>query len=263
MFDCVGRLQASVPSALHNQVGECPTARAAEMSDVPPRLDLSVRKTIARRPNEPRSANAAQLNKYYAQRYRLFNRFDDGIVLDEVSWYSVTPEKIAAHIADRFRGMHVVLDVFSGAGGNSIQFALAGLWVVAVEIDAKRIELAVHNAKVYGVDKYIEFIHADAYEFLPSFLGCQTVFDAVFMSPPWGGPEYLKEACFDVSVFRKIIADARAITENVAILLPRNTQAQDLLRYFGACEMEDNYLDTKLKTVTVYFGRGLIRKDRQ
>lgn len=29
--------------------------------------------------------------KYWAQRYRYFSRFDDGIALDAESWYSVTP----------------------------------------------------------------------------------------------------------------------------------------------------------------------------
>lgn len=40
-----------------------------------------------------------EIAKYWAQRYRLFSRFDEGIQLDRESWYSVTPEKIAEHIA--------------------------------------------------------------------------------------------------------------------------------------------------------------------
>jgi len=38
-------------------------------------------------------------------------------------WFSVTPEKIAEHIADRCR-CDVVVDAFCGVGGNTIQFAL-------------------------------------------------------------------------------------------------------------------------------------------
>ena len=38
------------------------------------------------------------------------------------SWFSVTPEKIAQHTAERCR-CDVVVDAFCGAGGNSIQFA--------------------------------------------------------------------------------------------------------------------------------------------
>lgn len=37
-------------------------------------------------------------------------------------WFSVTPEKIAEHIAERCR-CDVIVDAFCGVGGNSIQFA--------------------------------------------------------------------------------------------------------------------------------------------
>lgn len=45
-------------------------------------------------------------------------------------WFSVTPEKIAEHIAFRveqsFADSQVVIDAFCGVGGNAIQFALTG-----------------------------------------------------------------------------------------------------------------------------------------
>jgi trimethylguanosine synthase len=40
-------------------------------------------------------------NKYWAQRRRLFSKYDDGIHMDAASWYSVTPEVIAQHIATK------------------------------------------------------------------------------------------------------------------------------------------------------------------
>ena len=43
------------------------------------------------------------ISKYWAQRYRLFSMYDDGVKLDQESWYSITPEKIAEHIAERCR----------------------------------------------------------------------------------------------------------------------------------------------------------------
>lgn len=44
-----------------------------------------------------------ELRKYWFQRYRLWERYDQGpgIRMDEESWYSVTPENIARHIAER------------------------------------------------------------------------------------------------------------------------------------------------------------------
>ena len=61
---------------------------------------------LERHPPEPvpqELASVPHISKYWAQRYRLFSRYDDGVCLDPESWYSVTPEKIAQHIADRCR----------------------------------------------------------------------------------------------------------------------------------------------------------------
>jgi len=38
------------------------------------------------------------------------------------SWFSVTPEKLAMHTAERLR-CDLIVDAFCGAGGNAIQFA--------------------------------------------------------------------------------------------------------------------------------------------
>jgi trimethylguanosine synthase len=40
--------------------------------------------------------------------------------MDEESWYSVTPEHIARHIAERCR-CDLIVDGFCGVGGNAIQ----------------------------------------------------------------------------------------------------------------------------------------------
>ena len=61
-----------------------------------------------------------ELRKYWFQRYRLFSKFDSGIWMDRESWFSVTPEKIAKHLAERCR-CELILDGFCGVGGNAIQ----------------------------------------------------------------------------------------------------------------------------------------------
>ena len=38
-------------------------------------------------------------DKYWAQRRRLFKKFDEGVRLDAEGWYSVTPEVVADHVA--------------------------------------------------------------------------------------------------------------------------------------------------------------------
>lgn len=112
-------------------------------------------------------------DKYWAQRRRLFSRFDEGVQLDKESWYSVTPEAIANHIANRIVKMTsssdksqecleslekggVVLDVFCGCGGNAIAFARVAnadiSLVVCVDVDRSKLRMAAHNARIYGID---------------------------------------------------------------------------------------------------------------
>ncbi len=132
--------------------------------------------------NAPPADLSKDLHKYWYQRYRLFSRFDRGIRLDDESWYSVTPERIAQHIADRCR-CSLVVDAFCGVGGNTIQFAFSCERVIAIDIDPHKIELARSNAAVYGVADRIEFVCGDFFKLVPE-LFCA---DVIFLSPPWGG----------------------------------------------------------------------------
>lgn len=61
--------------------------------------------------------------KYWYRRFMLFSRFDQGVRLDRESWFSVTPETVAAHTAQRCK-CDLIVDAFCGAGGNTIQFAM-------------------------------------------------------------------------------------------------------------------------------------------
>ncbi|GAX23253.1 trimethylguanosine synthase [Fistulifera solaris] len=164
-------------------------------------------------------------DKFWAQRKRLFSRFAEGIQLDPESWYSVTPEVIANHIAQRVieaskkkEGM-ILLEAFCGAGGNAIAFARRPevSKVICVDINLQRLKMAAHNCGVYEIPKdKVVFIHADACAVLKTLASerketavdepktvisgydCGSVsslpheIDAIFFSPPWGGTEYVK-----------------------------------------------------------------------
>uniref|UniRef100_A0A8B9ELL1 Trimethylguanosine synthase n=1 Tax=Anser cygnoides TaxID=8845 RepID=A0A8B9ELL1_ANSCY len=137
-----------------------------------------------------------ELVKYWAQRYRLFSRFDEGIKLDREGWFSVTPEKIAEHIAVRVAqafNCDTIVDAFCGVGGNAIQFALTSKRVIAIDIDPEKLSLARSNAEVYGVADKIEFVCGDF-----MVLAADLKADVVFLSPPWGGPDYATAEIFDI-----------------------------------------------------------------
>ena len=88
---------------------ECEKVGDDKFYDVPasPKKPRSKSKAkLERLPPEPvpeTLADIPHISKYWAQRYRLFSLYDEGVRLDPESWYSVTPEKIAQHIAERCR----------------------------------------------------------------------------------------------------------------------------------------------------------------
>ena len=180
--------------------------------------------------------------KYYAQRYRLFSRYDAGIRLDAVGWYSVTPEAIAVHIASRIAACmqrpFTVIDAFAGLGGNTIAFALQPLCVrvIAVELDAHRLSLARHNAAVYGVSDKCEWVQGD-------WLQQQHQLQADVA----GGGRQLIERGLRV----------RGVEGRVAVSLPRNVDVDEVVASGGGSrvEVEYNRCWGKVKTVTAYFGK--------
>lgn len=67
------------------------------------------------------------------------------------------------------------------------------LLVLAIDIDAHRLDMARHNAVVYNVVDRIDFVQGDFLQLAPTLCG-----DVVFLSPPWGGPDYLNADVFDI-----------------------------------------------------------------
>ncbi|ETN57766.1 prip interacting protein, pimt [Anopheles darlingi] len=206
-------------------------------------------------------ANDKSLLKYWYKRFSLFSLFDAGIRLDRESWFSVTPEKVAAHTAERCRS-DLIVDAFCGCGGNTIQFAFTCQKVIAIDIDPRKIEMAKHNAAVYGVADRIEFITGDFVQ-LAAAGGGRLKADTVFLSPPWGGPSYMKDEVYDLEQSllpvpaSDLMRAAQQVSNNVVLYLPRNSNTQQLTMLAGpngAVEIEQNFLDRKLIALTAYYG---------
>mmetsp|Transcript_26757 Transcript_26757/g.73607 ORF Transcript_26757/g.73607 Transcript_26757/m.73607 type:complete len:550 (-) Transcript_26757:377-2026(-) len=135
--------------------------------------------TLTPNPHDPNIVH----DKYWAQRRRLFSRFDRGIQLDAEGWFSVTPEIIADHVAERVSSLVttspafqqkgqtgngvVILDGFCGCGGNAIAFGKIHSHIVSkvvcVDTDYSKLLKAAHNASLYDIprDKLI-FIHCNS-----------------------------------------------------------------------------------------------------
>jgi trimethylguanosine synthase len=103
-----------------------------------------------------------------------------GVRFDEEGRRSLTQEALALVLGRRAKGVHVI-DACCGVGGNAIGFARAGCHVTAIELDAERIAMARHNARIYQVADRITFVRGDARSLLPTLDA-----DLLFIDPPWG-----------------------------------------------------------------------------
>ncbi|KAF7637480.1 hypothetical protein Mgra_00002999 [Meloidogyne graminicola] len=256
-----------------------------------------------------------EMMKYWYQRYRFFSKLDEGILLDREAWFSVTPEMLGQHVADRLVRIKncVILDAFAGSGGNSIQFALKGSFVYGIDIDPIKLRCSARNAHIYGVRGRINFICGDFFNICKSFIGARKykeenkivksklhlkklflekieqlikntkqlfvffrsypyttdlypfAIDAVYLSPPWGGPSYAKSGKEEFDIQKDIVLDgvkifnyARKISQNIVYFLPRNTSVDQLIALAasdGEVELEQSMLCDRVKALHAYYGK--------
>ncbi|KAI3861738.1 hypothetical protein MKX03_036774 [Papaver bracteatum] len=208
---------------------------------------------------EVSEACPADMMKYWCQRYSLFSRFDDGIKMDREGWFSVTPELLAQYHASRC-GNGIVVDCFTGVGGNAIQLAKRSNHVIAVDIDPQKIAHSQHNAAIYGVQDKIDFVVGDFFLLAPKLKA-----DVVFMSPPWGGPDYAKSQTYDIRTMLQphdgflLFNAVREIAPRLVMFLPRNVDLNQLAELSlsthppWSLQVEKNFLNGKLKAITAYF----------
>jgi trimethylguanosine synthase len=138
------------------------------------------------------------------------------------------------------------------------------------------LKLARHNAEVYGVADRIEFILGDYVSFAKTLADRpqpeQTRrIDVVFLSPPWGGPSYLgapagekddeEHPSYSLQSILPIPGDelfnvTQKITRNIAYYLPRNSNLDEIsaLAPKDPIEVEEEWMGSKLKALTCYFG---------
>ena len=126
--------------------------------------------------------------------------------------------------------------------------------------------MARRNAQIYGVEDRIEFIVGDSLKIIPEL----TSAEVIFLSPPWGGPEYINTDSFNIKddipldgfeIFNKCLE----VTENIAYFVPRNTNLDQLMSLAGKegyVEVEQNILNRKIKSITAYYGDLITTDDR-
>ncbi|EGD93534.1 trimethylguanosine synthase [Trichophyton mentagrophytes] len=180
------------------------------------------------------------IQNYWAQRYKIFSKYDEGVWLTDDAWFGVTPEpvanKIALHMAQAAPEKKCILiDAFAGAGGNTIAFAKSNRWkrVYAIEKDRETLKCAKHNAELYGVADKITWFVGDCFELLQNQLKDLAPYSVIFGSPPWGGPGYRSDTVFNLSTMEPyslefLHAEFSKFTRDVVLFLPRTSDLRQL-----------------------------------
>lgn len=151
------------------------------------------------------------------RRRRLFSRWDEGIQTDDEGLYSATPEALAMRIAEGARG--VVLDGTCGIGALTIAYARQpGVQrVLAVDLDARRVEMTRANAALYGVASKIEATSGDVFDVVAA-----RPHDLLVLDPPWGGRDYDRRRMVLGDLTMDLAALLERVSTPVVLKLPRS-----------------------------------------
>ena len=140
----------------------------------------------------------------------------------------------------------VLIDMFAGAGGNTIAFALSERWsrIIAIEKDAPTLACAQTNAEIYEVEEgTISWVQGESFAFLDALINrpeelhpdlrVDPAVTVIFASPPWGGPGYTTDEVFDLATMQPYNLEqlhTAAGKMDHALYLPRTSDIRQLAR---------------------------------
>ncbi|CEM02259.1 unnamed protein product [Vitrella brassicaformis CCMP3155] len=106
---------------------------------------------------------------------------------------SITPRSIADTITaaiTMYAAGSIVLDAFSGVGGQSVSLAVAGLTVFACDINQTNVDHTMHNARVHGVAERLRMVCGDYFARIAGlaakWIPIGRKFGAIHVDMPWG-----------------------------------------------------------------------------
>lgn len=166
-----------------------------------------------------------------------------------LSLEQATGERIARYIASRFKKDWTVMDLTCGLGANAIFLADQVKKVVAVDLEAEKINCAKENAAVYGVNNKIKFIVGDA------FLNINQV-DAFFLDPARDreGATKTRSILNSSPALLEILPKLFEITKNVAVKISPAFDYEELKLLPLEPEVEVISENNNCKVVMLWFG---------
>ncbi len=190
------------------------------------------------------------------------DKFTKEILADKDAYYMSCPEIVGKHIASQLRQFKNCVELCCAVGMLSIQLTKIMEKVYAIDIDGKRIESAKKNAKMYGAEGKIEFIHGDV---LDADLLRKIVAQVAILDPDWS--KYAEKSIHVNSIdetqpsLREMFNLAkRHITQNIVIRMPASFTF-GTLRDLGFCRIENIIWDNSTKFKVAYFLDSIQRNE--
>lgn len=198
-------------------------------------------------------ASACPFGAQYQRYWQPLSPLERQLWMDLEGLYSLDLQELLLPLAKQLRTASVV-DAFCGIGGAAIAFARAGKQVRAFDIEPARLPLARHNAALFGVQDRIDFRQGNALEVLGTPLDA-----AVYLDPPWGGPDYARLPLFPLNGFvpdgAELLRMALRASPEVLFKLPKNIDFAALRRIAEPTAVFDSCLNDTLKYHTALFRR--------
>lgn len=173
--------------------------------------------------------------------------------MDLEGLYSLDLQALMLPLAAELRAERVT-DLFCGIGGAAIAFARAGKQVEAFDREPARLEFARHNAALFGVQERISFREGEALALLDAPRDT-----ALYLDPPWGGPDYGTQPVFPLAGFvpdgAVLLRLALQASREVLFKLPKNIDLDALRRIAEPTAIFANSLEGQLKYHTALFRR--------
>ena len=90
------------------------------------------------------------------------DKFSKKVLCDKDSYLISCPEQIAVYLASLLKPYKSAVELCSGVGITVLALAKNMNKVYGIEIDRRRMEMSIHNARLYGVERKVKFILGDA-----------------------------------------------------------------------------------------------------
>ncbi len=165
------------------------------------------------------------------------------------------PEVAAIHIAERLRQYRTCVELCTAVGAMAIHIARVMPMVYGIDINPRRIKDAKHNAKTYGVEDNTKFMVGDV---LDERLLSSITAEVAILDPDWSIKGNDKSAhALDIddmqpSMRQMILLTRRRVTSDIIARVPKHVTLETLAE-FGPYELENIYIDNKLKFKVAYF----------